>query len=221
MSMTSFKRAPSSVNRSRMGRWHSMLQRRDKTGTMLDEVLPAFQFRGQVSVVVRAKPQQIFRALKEVALADMPLAYALGTLRYLPGRLTGRPLNSTSSREPFIGGLIAGGTVVMAEQRDREIVLASVGKYHQILDQQPVPLKAPQDFIRFNEPDYQKLAISVRIEGGGHRGEYVLTMEHRTCALSPSSQRKFSLYWVIIKYMGNFVGRLLLRAVKRRAEHNR
>ena len=58
--------------------------------TALDAVLPTYEFRGTVTVRVHASPAAIFAALDAVTLADMPLASALGALRYLPGRLRGR-----------------------------------------------------------------------------------------------------------------------------------
>jgi hypothetical protein len=57
---------------------------------LIDEVMPEYQYRGQAAVVIDASPPVIFRALRQVTLAEMPLAYALGTIRYLPGILTGR-----------------------------------------------------------------------------------------------------------------------------------
>jgi hypothetical protein len=44
-------------------------------------------------------------------------------------------------------------------------------------------------------------------------------MEHRTHALSPGSRRKFALYWwLMIKAGSAVLARMLLRAIKRRAE---
>src|SRR6185436_15963460 len=55
--------------------------------TLLDHVLPYYDYGGSARVVIHAPPAAIFRALRTVTLAEMPLAYVLGTIRYLPGRL--------------------------------------------------------------------------------------------------------------------------------------
>ena len=52
-----------------------------------DAVAHGAQSRDQVAVVVRASPEAILRALREVRLADMKLAWPLGEIRYLPWRL--------------------------------------------------------------------------------------------------------------------------------------
>jgi hypothetical protein len=183
--------------------------------TLLDEALPVYEFRGRVFAKVHAPPAEIFRALHEVTLAEMPLAFVLGSLRYLPGRLTGRQPPSDPHR-PFWEAI---RPLVLAEAPDREVVIGSIGKLHDLLDQQFVPLRDADEFARFRQPDYQKLAISVRIDGGDARRGYRVIAEHRTHPLDPGARRKFALYWwVLIKVGSAVMLRLLLNAVRRRAE---
>lgn len=187
--------------------------------TALDAVLPEYEFRGIVSVRVHASPAAIFAALDAVTLADMPLAYALGTLRYVPGRLRGRGAGSAPLNQPFMQQLLtSGGNAVLAREPEREIVIGGIGKYHQMLDQEPLPFAGAEAFRVFDHPDYEKLAMSFRIVGGDEAGGCRLALEHRTHALSATARRKFRAYWLFIKPGGNFVSWLLLRAVKRRAE---
>lgn len=189
-----------------------------RKGSLLDEAMPVYDFHGSVSVVTHATPQQIFKALYEVTLSDMPVAYALGSLRYLPMRLAGRTPMDSGKDQPFVDLLRAGGTVVLAQEWGREVVLGSAGKYHQLLDQEWVPFRSPEEFVRFHDPAYQKLAIAIRVEPGSNGEGYRVTIEHRTHALSAESRRKFGWYWLVIKPTGNFVSLLLLRAIRRRAE---
>jgi hypothetical protein len=189
------------------------------TGIWIDQFLPDAEFNGWVSVNVHASPWEIFGALREITLADMPLANLLGTLRYLPGRLTGKREDEAPTDEPFLKLLQSGGgNIILAEEPDREIVVGAIGKFHDLTDQQVVPLHSAADFLRFDQPDYQKLVMSMRVEGSNAVTGYRLILEHRTHALSLSARRKFALYWLAIKPGGNFVSWLLLRAVKRQAE---
>ncbi len=201
-----------------VGRWYLQPPSNTADGTRLNEVLPDAEFSGEVSVVIHAAPRAIFQALREVTLADMPLAKFLGELRYLPGRLMGKQAEAPAT-EPFMNLImVESGNVLLAEAPEHELVVGSVGKYHNLLDQQIASLQSPADFISFDQPDYQKLAMSFRIVGSEPTAGYKLILAHRTHALSPAARAKFALYWLGIKPGGNFVSWLLLRAIKRRAE---
>ncbi|HXF60111.1 MAG TPA: hypothetical protein VNK95_00760 [Caldilineaceae bacterium] len=209
-----------------LARWYRQPAREAAAGlagepapSRLDEFLPEFEFGGIVSTIVHAPPHTIFQALREVTLDDMPVARFLGELRYLPGRLSGKAQDIAPASKPFMELVQSGaGNIVLAEEADRELVLGAVGKFHNLMDQQVVPLNSAGDFLRFDQPDYQKLAMSIRVVGTDPDSGYRLTLEHRTHALSKSARRRFALYWLGIKPGGNLVSWLMLRAVKRRAE---
>lgn len=184
---------------------------------LIDEVLPSYEFSDLIGVEVQATPERIFTALDEVTLAEMPLAKMLGQLRYLPARLTGR-MPASAQDEPFMKLVLGQGTTVLAEEPQREIVTGTIGKFHDSFDQQIVPLQGADEFYRFDDPDYQKLVMSIRVRETGAAGVYRLELEHRTHALSPSARRRFAWYWLVIKPGGAFVTKLLLKAVRRRAE---
>ena len=186
-----------------------------KSDALLDHVLPRYDFRGVISVPVHADDRKLFRALRDVTLADMPVAAVLGNLRYLPGRLLGRA-PPPAGPSPFLEQLLSSGNVLLAHEPGHEIVIGAIGKFHQILDQEIFPLHDGAQFRLFRHPAYQKLAMSFRVDET-ERGRY-LVLEHRTRALSPAARRAFALYWLLIKPFGHFVSWLLLRAVRRRAE---
>lgn len=186
--------------------------------TLIDDVLPTYEFRDTISATIRATPEQIFRALYEVTLTDMPLANALGRLRYLPGQLTGRLPDTSTDDMPFMQILADQGTIVVAEEPNREIVTGTIGKFHDPINQQIVPLQTADEFYHFDDPAYQKLVMSIRVREAETVGEHWVELEHRTHALSQSARRKFALYWLVIKPGGAFATKLLLNAVKRRAE---
>jgi hypothetical protein len=187
--------------------------------TLLDTILPAYEFRGAVSVRIRATPRAIFRAVDEVSLADMPLARVLGMLLYLPYQLRGRTPERTDETRSFIHEVLPeSGNIILARKPDRELVIGAIGKFHQLADQQPVHLTDAAVFAAFEDPAYQKLAMAIRIDGSDEKAGYTLTLEHRTHALGPDARRGFRRYWIVIKPGGNFVSWLLLRAIKQRAE---
>jgi hypothetical protein len=182
--------------------------------------LPEAEFAGAVSVDIHASASVIFDALQNVTLDDMPLAKWLGTLRYLPGLLVGRKASAQPVKaQPFMQVIQSeGGNIVLDEEPDSEVVVGTIGKFHNLLDQQIVPLRHVDDFVRFDEPDYQKLAMSFRLLPLHQDSGYRLTLTHRTHALSRAARWKFALYWIGIKPGGNFVSWLMLRAIKSLAE---
>ena len=184
-----------------------------------DAVAAGAQFRDRIAIVVRAPAPAIFRALFEVTLEDMRIAWWLGAIRYLPARLLGRA-PPAHARRPFMETLIDGGTLLLRDDGPTEIVTGSAGQLHRIVDQAPVVFANRAAFDSFDDPDHEKLFMSVRVAPTGAPGEQWLVLEHATRALSPAAERKFRRYWVVIRPMGAFVTRQLLKAVARLAERD-
>jgi hypothetical protein len=185
--------------------------------SLIDRVLPDREFSDTIAVTVNSSPGAIFDAAMKVTANEMPIATAIGTLRYLPGRLLGRKPPSDDGA-PFIATLLSSGTVILEEEHEREIVFGSAGKYHQLTDQEPRLFETAEQFLTFDDPGYQQLVMSLRVEPTATPGRNRLVLEHRTHPLSESSRRKFRRYWRVIKPSGAFVTKQLLQAIKRRAE---
>ncbi|MCA9664961.1 MAG: hypothetical protein KC503_05210 [Myxococcales bacterium] len=174
------------------------------------------QFRDRIALPVRGVDRgALLPALQRVSLADMKLAWAIGGLRYLPARLLGRKGPDDATR-PFIDVLRGSGTLILADT-PHELITASAGVLHHIVDQRPVTFDSRAAFEAFDDPDYEKLFISVRVEPTGEPGEHWLVLEHATRALSGEAERKFARYWRVIQPMGALVSKMLLRAVCARA----
>jgi len=184
---------------------------------------PAFEaaargvpFRDRIVVVAKAPPEAIFQALHEVTLRDMKFAWLLGELRYIPSRLAGH-MPAADSGRPFMNTLIEGGTLILRDDAPREVITGSAAQLHRV-HQAPQRFANREAFEVFDDPDHEKLFMSVRVAPTGRPGEHWLVLEHATRALSPLAERKFARYWRVIKPMGAFVTWQLLRAVRRRAE---
>jgi hypothetical protein len=184
----------------------------------IDRILPDTEFRDEIDVGVHAPGDRILQAVKEVTLREVPAARLLGEVRDLPGWLLGRAPTGAALSEPFSEGLSRGGWVTLAEDPGRELVWGGAGKYHQLLDREPQPFSRAEEFLAFDHPGCEKLAISVRVEPGARAHERRLVLEHRTHPLSDEARRRFGRSWRLIKPAGALAARQLLLAAKRRAE---
>lgn len=181
-----------------------------------DAVARGAQFRDRIAVVVKAPPDAIFRALREVRLPDMKLAWLLGEIRYLPSRFSGHMPRAVTTT-PFFETLIDGGTLVLRDDAPRELITGSAAQLHKV-NQAPRRFATREEFDTFVDPAHEKLFMSIRVAPTGRPGEWWLLLEHATLALSADSERRFARYWRLIKPLGAFVSWQLLRAVRRRAE---
>jgi len=146
----------------------------------------------------------------------MKLAWLLGEVRYLPSRVLGRmPASGTTSS--FFDGLVDTGMLILRDDSPREVITGSAARSHRI-NQAPRRFPTREAFDAFVEADHQKLYMSIRVAPTGRAGESWLVLEHATLALGAESERQFARYWRVIKPLGAFVSRQLLRAIRRKAE---
>ena len=130
---------------------------------------------------MKAPPEAIVRAAREVTLSEMALARRWGSFVTCPSRLGGHP-PAGDREKPFLSMLTAGGTLILADDTPREIITGSAGQLHRIVDQAPARFDSRQAFDAFNDPGYEKLFMSLRVEPTEVPGEYWLVLEHATRA---------------------------------------
>ena len=174
--------------------------------SLLDAVLPEFQFNERHHVLVHASPDAALAAAKEVSLGDMPLAQLLMRIRGM--------------RTPVDGSLwkqmVAGGFVELGEIPGREVVIGMIGQMWKLSGVRSPKVASAVEFSAFDQAGYAKAVMSLEArEAGGH---CELVTETRVCVTDEPARRAFARYWLVIRPGSALIRRVWLRAAKRRAE---
>lgn len=161
------------------------------------DALPVYHHCERHSIRVDATPAAALAAARETRLEDVWLVSLLFRLRGL----------RASPRGPIWASLQAQGFRL----HDPETVV--------LIGRPWSPrggLRTGEDFVRFTEPGYAKMALDLRAlpDGDGAR----LETETRIYLTDGPARRRFAAYWLVIRPFSGLTRRLWLREAKRRAE---
>ncbi|HEV8190405.1 MAG TPA: hypothetical protein VGP82_02825 [Ktedonobacterales bacterium] len=183
---------------------------------LLDELMPAYDFREVHAVTIHATPERIWRALHEVTPADVPGVKLLFGIRMLPTRLRGRRAARFADERPFLAQMQSGGFTLLGEITEQELVVGVIGQFWRPLGATFKRIDGAHAFILWNQPNYAKSAMNFSLHevSNGWR----LRTETRVATPDRATRRKFGVYWRLIAPGSALIRRLWLRAVGRRAE---
>jgi hypothetical protein len=180
-----------------------------EAGRLIDRVVPRWDFAERHARLVGAPAPQVWGALAEVRVSDLPVTRLLMWVRTLGrGRLRAdrRMLDALPPGE-------------VARVEGRELLLAMVAPTSLRTDVSSLAeLRAASlDELARPMPDgWVRIATDFRLEAAD--GSTLLTTETRVLATGPVARRRFRLYWLVIRGGSGLIRRELLLAVARRAE---
>jgi hypothetical protein len=173
--------------------------------TLLDQVLPQFDFSSRHERRVAAPPERVAQAI---------VAFRLRGRASLLARIRGLHIPSGPIRDALVGS----GFTILAERPGREMVAGTTGQFWALREQ--AHMEAPPDlqaFRVFDRPGWAQGAISILIEPL-ENGSTNVTTETRVRCVDDAARRRFAIYWLLIKVFSGWLRRDFLRTIARIAE---
>ena len=173
----------------------------------LDDFLPTFEFSERHEIEICACREHVDRALRTVALSEIPVAHALLWVRSL-GRGDGE-----NARQPFLSQSLR-RAVLLDDSRGEGVVMGLTGQFWRLRShpERDRPRTA-EEFLTYERPDVCKAVIDFRIDELGP-GQCRLTTETRVHVANADAQRAFRRYWRLIRPFSGLIRILFLRAVR-------
>lgn len=182
--------------------------------SLIDDVMPAYQFSERHRIEIAAAPPVVYRALREVTPDEIAGYRALTWIRCL-GQCPGDNILNPTKGRPILETATRSGFRLIAETPDVELVLVTFVA--------APPGAASREwtrdaFVSLAEPGFAKAAMNFRVHSPAP-GRTVLQTDTRVMATDPATSLTFAAYWRTIAPGSDLIRRAWLRAVQRRAEH--
>ena len=183
--------------------------------TALDGTTPSYQFHEFHAIAIRATPERIHRAIRDVTADEILLFHTLTWIRRF-GRPAPESVLNAPERQPLLDVATRTTFLTLADTPDEivvgTVVIAPPGWRRRTL-------QTPDEFFAVRQRSGFALGtmnFEVRREGD----ESIVTTETRVHATDPESRRRFAVYWRLIYPGSAFIRRMWLRAIKNRAERS-
>ena len=178
--------------------------------TILDDVMPEYQFSERHSQRVHAAPHQALQAVRQSTFGDMRSLGTLLKIRAAALRIhdSGESLEDKRVLDAFASsGYLSAGT-------EREVVMVGVAN---VRAGGPVKLQTLQQIADYREQGGIKIGYDFRVDDVSD-GWCTISTETRVMATDDATLRGMSRYWRLIVPGSGLLRRQWLNGIKRRAE---
>ena len=190
--------------------WPAALIHVAHSRTVLDEVMPEYQFGERHSLRAHARPEQVMQAVRQSRFADMKSLRTLLKIRTVAMRISdsGDAFQDKRVLDAFAAsGYVSGGNA-------HEVVMCGGAN---ALEKRPLQLGSLQECANYREPSGFKMAFNFYAEAEGD-GWSTVSTETRMLALDAPTRRGMARYWRLIVPGSGLLRRQWLAAIKDKAE---
>lgn len=184
----------------------------DDADPSLDQFIPVYDIVERHHIDVAAPADVTFAAACDTDLQRFPAVRAIFKTRE---KILGGEPDVTARPRGMLAWTKSIGWGVLAEAPGREVVMGAVTKpWEANVVFRPLP---PDEFARFNEPGYVKIAWTIRADAKSAR-ECVFRTETRAVATDAVARTKFRRYWSLLSPGIIAIRWLMLRPLRVEAE---
>jgi hypothetical protein len=184
----------------------------DEEDHLLDQFMPVYEVMERHHVRVAAPGAVTFSVAREMDLQESPVVRAIIKGREL---ILGATPDDRGRPRGLVAEMQSLGWGVLAEVPQREIVVGAVTKPWEA----NVTFRSlsPDQFATFAEPDYVKIAWTIRVDSISLT-QSILRTETRAIATDGRAREKFRRYWSYLSPGIKLIRWVSFRPVKREAE---
>jgi hypothetical protein len=180
--------------------------------TVLDDVMPEYQFSERHSARIHARPMQVMQAVRQSTFSDMK---SLLTLLKIRGAALRTPSDATGALSPdkqildafSASGYVSGGS-------EHELFMCGGAN---VRAKRPLAVRTFEECADYREPGAIKVAFNFNVEEAGG-GWSTLSTETRVVTTDDSTRTGMSRYWRLIVPGSGLLRRQWLEGIKKRAE---
>jgi hypothetical protein len=177
---------------------------------LLDEAMPRWDVHERHQRVVAAPLEDVWRAVLDLTVGELPLTSALMRVRTL-----GAPLGA---RDRPVVDALPPGEVDRREPTELLYAMVSPTSWRKPMSSGPATQPGTTEQLNRPLPDgWVRVGMDFRLQPVA-AGTTRLATETRVLATGPRAKRVFGVYWLVIRAGSGAIRREMLRAVARRAE---
>ncbi len=190
--------------------WPAPIIRVAQQRTLLDDIMPEYQFSERHSARIRANPEQVMQAIHQSTFGDMR---SLATLLKIRGAaLRIHDAGDVFQDKPILDTFMASGYLFAG--REHEIVMCGGAN---VREKRRLQARTVQEFADDREQGGVKIAYGFKVEDAGG-GWSTINAETRVVALDDITRRGMGRYWRLIVPGSGLLRLQWLEGIKKRAE---